>query len=81
MQIIEPEVPFPWSEDFGHFTALGQGALFGLGAGEQTPALHHPEYDFPDELIPQGVALFADVIRRLIGGPTVVLMREPGTAI
>lgn len=76
LPVEEPSVPFPWSEDFGNFTALTAGALFGLGAGEQTPALHHPTYDFPDELIPRGIALFAGLIRRLIGGPEVTISEE-----
>lgn len=56
------EKPFRWSEDFGHFTARFPGAMFGLGAGVGTPALHHPAYDFPDELIDIG----ADMFMRLI---------------
>jgi len=60
-------VPFGWSEDFGHFTSRYKGALFGLGAGESQPALHHPEYDFPEDLIEPGVKLFIKVIRSLTG--------------
>ncbi len=51
------EHPFGWSEDFGHFTRGFKGALFGLGAGDQHPALHHPTYDFPDELLAPGVRI------------------------
>lgn len=43
--------PFRWSEDFGRFTALCDGALIGIGAGTDVPALHNPDYDFPDSLI------------------------------
>ncbi len=50
--------PFKWGEDFGLFTARYKGCMFGLGAGMDTPALHNPDYDFPDELIPQGAELF-----------------------
>ena len=53
--------PFKWSEDFGHFLHQYRGALFGLGAGEDTPALHNNDYDFPDELIPTGVQLFYNI--------------------
>ncbi len=59
-----PEKPFPWSEDFGHFTEKYPGALFGLGAGLHTPPLHSPDYDFPDELIPTGVEVFKGIIER-----------------
>jgi len=58
--------PFPWSEDFGHFTARYPGAIFGLGAGRAQPALHHPEYDFPDRILPEGVAFFTHLIHSLL---------------
>lgn len=58
---------YPWSEDFGWFTRRFNGALFGLGAGHEHPALHSPGYDFPDELIPVGVVLFEGLIERLLG--------------
>ena len=67
MSIHELEIPFPWSEDFGCFTALHKGALFGLGAGIKQPALHHPDYDFPDELIDPGLNLFKQIIQSLLG--------------
>ncbi len=54
--------PFAWTEDFGRFTASFGGAMFGLGAGESTAPLHHPDYAFPDELIPLG----ADLLRRVV---------------
>jgi len=58
---------YPWSEDFGWFTRRFNGALFGLGAGQEHPALHSPGYDFPDELIPVGIGLFEGLIERLLG--------------
>jgi metal-dependent amidase/aminoacylase/carboxypeptidase family protein len=61
------EGPLRWSEDFGRFTALAEGALFGIGAGEETPALHNPAYDFPDELIPLGAAVFTGIIGECLG--------------
>jgi len=61
------EHPAPFSEDFGHLTALHRGALFGLGAGEAHPALHHPDYDFPDELLGVGTRLMWALLQRLLG--------------
>lgn len=55
--------PFKWTEDFGHFTSKIKGALIGLGSGENHPALHNSDYDFPDELIPTGVALFKEIYK------------------
>ena len=55
--------PFKWGEDFGLFTQRYAGAMFGLGAGEEVPALHNPDYDFPDELLPEGIAVFEALVR------------------
>jgi amidohydrolase len=59
--------PFRWSEDFGRFTTLTEGAFCGIGAGEETPDLHNPAYDFPDELIPLGAAVYERIIRECLG--------------
>src|SRR5690606_33011663 len=59
--VIRPEFPFRWGEDFGLFTQRHRGVLFGLGAGETTPALHNPDYDFPEELIETGVRMFTGI--------------------
>lgn len=57
--------PNPWSEDFGLFLQQSQGAMFGLGSGIDQPALHNPDYDFPDELIETGITMFWGLIQRL----------------
>ncbi|MFQ3187633.1 amidohydrolase [Marinomonas primoryensis] len=60
--------PMRWSEDFGQFTATAkEGAMFALGAGQTSPQLHNPDYDFPDSLIPTGRDIFLDIIRQLNG--------------
>ncbi len=66
--IETPSRPFAWSEDFGCVTGDYRGVLFGLGAGVGHPALHHPEYDFPDELLPVGIGLFDEVLRNAVQG-------------
>jgi metal-dependent amidase/aminoacylase/carboxypeptidase family protein len=66
--VVEPERTFSWSEDFGHFGGVCPSALVGLGSGRQTPALHHPSYDFPDDLLPIGAALLERLARRLSEG-------------
>ena len=63
--IHEIEQPFKWTEDFGHFTASFKAALIGLGSGQDHPALHHADYDFPDELIPTGVSLLQQICREM----------------
>ncbi len=55
--------PIKWGEDFGAFTQSYSGAMFGLGAGMNHPALHNPDYDFPDALIEIGVNMFHTIAR------------------
>lgn len=57
--------PFRWGEDFGLFTEQFKGAMFGIGSGVDSPALHNPDYDFPDEIIPTGIAMFSTIIDKL----------------
>lgn len=59
------DAPNRWSEDFGRFLQHSKGALFGLGSGEDCRPLHHPAYDFPDELIETGVQIFWRVLQKL----------------
>lgn len=54
---------FKWGEDFGIFTQRYKGAMFGLGAGINQPALHNPDYDFPDDLIEIGIHQFYEIIQ------------------
>ncbi len=62
------DLPLRGSEDFGGF---GKGsskvALFLLGAGENRPHLHNPDYDFPDDLIAVGARIFHRVLRDILG--------------
>ncbi len=58
---------FRWSEDFGKFTEICEGAMFALGSGERSPQLHNPDYDFPDELIPVGFSVFREIVRAING--------------
>ncbi len=63
LDLHEQTFPFKWGEDFGIFTTKFDGCMFGLGSGENQPALHNPDYDFPDELIPTGIAIFTEIIK------------------
>ncbi len=54
----ERDFPFKWGEDFGLFTQRYKGAMFGIGSGENHPALHNPDFDFPDDIIPVGMKMF-----------------------
>ncbi|MEP0985255.1 amidohydrolase [Ekhidna sp.] len=60
------EWPFKWGEDFGLFTQKFPGAMFGIGSGENCPALHNPDYDFPDEIIETGIKMFTSIAQKAI---------------
>lgn len=59
--------PFRWSEDFGRFGAVCPVGFFGLGSGYDQPALHNPEYDFPDAILEAGINMFAEIINEELG--------------
>ncbi|TIU31159.1 MAG: M20/M25/M40 family metallo-hydrolase, partial [Mesorhizobium sp.] len=63
----EESLPMRASEDFGIFGHNAKSAMFFLGAGERYPALHNPDYDFPDDLIPIGSKIFMRTARNLLG--------------
>ncbi|UFH54308.1 amidohydrolase [Spirosoma sp. KNUC1025] len=60
---VEKSEPFKWGEDFGLFTQKYKGAMFGIGAGENSPALHNDDYDFNDSLIEPAAQLFLELIK------------------
>ncbi|TDK50650.1 amidohydrolase [Antarcticimicrobium luteum] len=60
-------LPMRPSEDFGRFGTGAALAFLLLGAGEDRPALHNPDYDFPDDLIPVGATIFSALIEEILG--------------
>lgn len=66
LDILEKELPFSFGEDFGLITQQFKGAMFGLGAGEKSPSLHNPDYDFPDEIINTGSTLFYQITKEIL---------------
>ena len=65
-QAIFIDEPLRWSEDFSNFTLNYPGALFGLGSGENTPQLHNPDYDFPEEILDHGIRIFYGIYQHLL---------------
>ncbi|MDO6726993.1 amidohydrolase [Cognatishimia sp. 1_MG-2023] len=63
----EDGLPMRASEDFGVFGWDAKAAMLCMGPGENHAALHNPDYDFPDDLIPIGGALFNQIARDLLG--------------
>lgn len=62
-------LPMRPSEDFGAFGTLAgsKAAMVFLGAGIDHPALHNPDYDFPDDLIRIGTQIFHRISQRILG--------------
>jgi metal-dependent amidase/aminoacylase/carboxypeptidase family protein len=59
--------PYRASEDFGRFGGGARTAMIILGAGTDVSALHNPDYDFPDDLIPIGAGVLTDAARAIVG--------------
>lgn len=59
-------LPMRGSEDFGHFGRTAKAAIMLLGSGEDLPALHNPDFDFPDDLIPVGAKIYASILDRVL---------------
>lgn len=60
-------LPMRASEDFGVFGWDAKAAMLCLGTGIDHAALHNPDYDFPDDLIPIGTQIFDRIARDLLG--------------
>ncbi|MDF4204406.1 amidohydrolase [Maribacter sp. SA7] len=67
LELVEHPKSLKFGEDFGWFSSKYKSAIFGLGAGEHQPALHHSDYDFPDELIETGLLMFKGLITDILG--------------
>ena len=67
LNIYEKAYPYKFGEDFGWFSKYYKSAMFGLGSGELSPALHNPDYDFPEEIISTGMAMFTSIIDQILG--------------
>lgn len=66
LPIIQRNIPLKWGEDFGAISNQYKGAMFGIGAGEMQPALHNPDYDFPDDIITVGINMFEEIANCLL---------------
>jgi hippurate hydrolase len=55
--------PLMGSEDFAYMMNLVPGAYIWAGNGDSAP-VHHPEYDFNDELLAQGASYWSTLVER-----------------
>lgn len=60
------EQPLDFGEDFGLFTENYAGAMFALGSGEDCPALHTVDYDFPNQLLPIASNVFKEIAKQCL---------------
>lgn len=65
LELLEKETAFSWGEDFGLFSRKYPGAMFGIGSGTETAALHHPDYDFPDDILSAGIRVFYHISKQI----------------
>lgn len=56
----------PGSEDFSHFLEHKPGCFIRLGNGERSAPLHNPAYDFDDNSLTTGAALWARLAERYL---------------
>ena len=64
--VVRDLMPSMGSEDFSFMLGVKPGAYFRLGQGgaESGTLLHNSRFDFNDEVIPTGSAMFASIIER-----------------
>ncbi|KAA0912350.1 M20 aminoacylase family protein [Aquicoccus porphyridii] len=62
--IIRNNPPTAGGEDFADMLAVLPGAYIHVGSGEGSddPGLHHPSYDFNDDILPIGASYFAALV-------------------
>jgi hippurate hydrolase len=65
-QVTAPFPPVPGSEDFAYYLQKKPGCFFRLGNGESGAMLHHPKYDFNDEILPTGAAYWCRLVERYL---------------
>jgi amidohydrolase len=64
--VIRDPMPTMGAEDFSFMLREKPGSYIWAGAGEDTPNLHNPAYDFNDELLPLGASYWVRLTERLL---------------
>ncbi len=67
-EALHPPHPGMGAEDFGFFSQLAPGAMFGLGCrieGDERTA-HNPRFDIDERCLPVGAAVLAESVLRLL---------------
>ncbi|NPU64633.1 amidohydrolase [Bradyrhizobium sp. 83012] len=61
-QVTTDMPPKLGGEDFAYMLQARPGAFVFMGIGETAGGLHHPAYDFNDEVIPHGISYWAKLV-------------------
>jgi amidohydrolase len=66
--VQEMRAPTMGGEDFAFMLNAKQGAFLMLGSGrsDDEPLLHHPQYDFNDEILPVGASWWATLVEQIL---------------
>ena len=61
--------PTMGGEDFSYMLQAKKGAylMLGAGRGPDDPQLHHPRYDFNDEILPIGASWWCTLAEQVLG--------------
>jgi hippurate hydrolase len=64
--VREMRAPTMGGEDFAFMLNAKQGAylMLGGGRGKNDPLLHHPRYDFNDDILPVGASWWATLVEQ-----------------
>jgi metal-dependent amidase/aminoacylase/carboxypeptidase family protein len=59
--VVTLDQPSMGGEDFAFYLERIPGAMFRLGVGVDSPALHTPRYNYPDEALPVAIKMLAGI--------------------
>ncbi|MGE0223513.1 MAG: M20 aminoacylase family protein [Acetobacteraceae bacterium] len=67
-QVREMRAPTMGGEDFAYMLNAKQGSYIMLGSGDgpDAPVLHHPLYDFNDDVLPVGASYWATLVEQML---------------
>jgi len=66
-QLDRATTPMMGAEDFSYMLESRPGAFIFIGQGD-TAGLHHPEYDFNDDIIPYGCSYWVNLAETTLNG-------------
>lgn len=64
------QLPTMGAEDFAFYLEKVRGCFFFVGNGEDSAYLHHPRYNYRDEILPVAAGMFVAIANRRLGADT-----------